>query len=74
MQYSEARPMLAAPLLNRQGVAKMLKVSESTVDRLRARGHDPLPALQVGGSVRFDAGAVADWLIRQRKAGVEIAR
>ena len=52
----------------------VIALSESTVDRLRARGNDPLPALQVGGSVRFDAGAVADWLIRQRKAGVEIAR
>lgn len=55
-------------LLPTSDLADWLGVSEATVYRLRDRAEDPLPALKVGGSTRFDQAEVQEWLSRQRRA------
>ena len=46
-------------LLDEVGLAKFLKVSFTTLWRLRKAG---MPYMRVGGSVRYNLRSVLDWL------------
>lgn len=46
-------------VLTQKQVCEWLKISRSTLARLRSRG---LPALRVGSSLRFSRANVSDWL------------
>ena len=49
-------------LLTREQTAGLLNMHERTIDRLRARGE--LPALRIGGLVRFRRSDVEDYVAR----------
>ena len=48
--------------LTKEEIAKLLQVSQRTIDSLRQKG---LPYFNVGRSVRFDKDDVVTWLRRQ---------
>jgi len=48
-------------------VAKILSVSERQVYKLAAL--EELPCFRVGGAIRFDPSAIADWIRRSSVAG-----
>jgi excisionase family DNA binding protein len=55
------------PLIGVERVAEMLSVPLSWVYRRTAKGHpDPLPAIKVGGLLRFDPDELEAWLERHR--------
>lgn len=58
---------MTAPLLTRNDLASLLRVSARTLDRHRATGDilDPLPG---PGQPRWDAGEVAAWIEAGRPA------
>jgi excisionase family DNA binding protein len=47
-------------------VARFLGVSAKSVYRLVRRKNDPLPAVRVGGQIRFRYSEVVPWAERQR--------
>jgi predicted DNA-binding transcriptional regulator AlpA len=55
MQTTETRLLRAADIATR------LNISPASVFRLAAREHNPLPAVRLGGSIRFDWPAIAKW-------------
>lgn len=56
---------VAAALLDRNGIARALGVSPSTVDKLR---REALPYIMLGDSPRFEPAACIEWL-RENRAG-----
>ncbi len=56
----------ALELLKPEQVAKMFKVSKSNVYALAAKGK--LPAIKIGGSLRFRPSTLLEWVQRQEKA------
>ena len=46
-------------ILTREQLAKLLQVTEKTVDRLRKEG---MPFFKVGANIRFDKEEVLKWL------------
>lgn len=46
-------------------VAEYLKIKETTVYSLAAKGE--IPAFKVGGSWRFDKGDLEQWIAKQKK-------
>lgn len=57
-------------LLTVDDVAALLKVRRSWIyERTRRRGSDRLPHVKLGKYVRFELGAVREYLAQQRKAG-----
>jgi excisionase family DNA binding protein len=61
---NQAQPgiRLSEPLLTAKDVATLLAVSRSSVYEYARRRHNPLPALRIGGHVRFHSSAVGRWL------------
>lgn len=57
-------------ILTREELAKILKVTDRTVDRLRKDG---MPYFKVGASVRFDKAKVLEWLNRQQNSREVVA-
>jgi len=56
-------------LLTVEEVAALLKVKRSWVyERIRARKGEKLPHVKLGHYVRFEKGAVEEYIRRQRKA------
>lgn len=55
---------MADEILTREELAKLLKVTERTIDRLRKEG---LPWYRVGANVRFDKEKVLKWLEQNNK-------
>jgi len=62
----DARQALGDPLLSIAEVARLLKLSAKSVQRLAARGS--LPCYRIGRLVRFSPGDVFRWL-EARKEG-----
>jgi excisionase family DNA binding protein len=57
-----------AQILTVEEVAAFLKVPRTWVyERTRSRGEDTLPHFKLGKYLRFDPGAVMDYLERQRR-------
>ena len=46
-------------ILTREQLAKILQVTEKTIDRLRKEG---MPFFKVGANIRFEKEAVLKWL------------
>ena len=46
-------------VLTKEGIAKLLKVTERTIDKMREKG---MPSLKVGTKVRFRKEKVMRWL------------
>lgn len=64
---AEHEPAEPAPaLVDRQGLARALSVSLSTVDRVR---HEGCPQVTVGDSPRFRVQAVVEWLQARTNGG-----
>lgn len=51
-------------ILTRDQLAKLLQVTEKTVDRLRKEG---MPFFKVGTNIRFEKEAVLNWLKEKGK-------
>lgn len=51
-------------LLNKQEIAKELRLSVSMVDKLMKQG---LPFIKIGKSVRFDCEQVKKWVLQRSK-------
>jgi len=50
-------------ILTKKELAKLLKVTVRTIDRLRGEG---MPSFKVGNQVRFDKEDVKDWLKKNK--------
>ena len=60
-------PDLASqPLVDAEHVAELLAVQRRRVYELARRSQDPLPALRIGGALRFALADVEAWVARQR--------
>ena len=46
-------------VLTKEGIAKLLKVTERTIDKMREKG---MPSFKVGTKVRFRKEKVIQWL------------
>jgi excisionase family DNA binding protein len=59
-------------VLTRSELAKLLKVTDRTIDNLRKEG---MPFFRVGVNIRFNKVKVLDWLEQrsQRKSSEEVA-
>ena len=55
---------LDRPLITRDEVAEILRVTRSYLDSAALRGDGP-PFFRVGRAIRYDRQRVADWLISQ---------
>ena len=62
---ADERGQCASWLLDREGLARAISTSTSTVDRLRREG---LPVILVGDSPRFDTHEVVEWLKNRTRA------
>jgi excisionase family DNA binding protein len=60
-----------SPFLTRREVAAYLRISQSTLCRMAKNGR--LPALKIGGSMRYERATVERMLERERAAGAELA-
>ncbi len=58
----------ATPFLTTKAVAAYFQVSVRTIRRWQRGGHLPAP-LQIGGSLRWRASDIHEWLMRGRPAG-----
>lgn len=56
--------LLEEDILTKEDLAKLLKVTVRTIDRLRKEG---LPFLKVGNQIRFDKSDVINWLKKNGK-------
>ena len=61
---------MESEILTKDELAKMLKVTIRTLDRLRSEG---LPSIKVGNQVRFIEKDVLEWLKSQRKSRKVVA-
>lgn len=61
---ADQRQDVAPVLIDRNGVARALGISPSTVDRLR---RDGLPCVLIGDSPRFLAAECVSWLLENRR-------
>ncbi len=52
-------------ILTKNELSEILKVTEKTIDRLRAKG---LPSFKVGTKVRFNKAKVIEWLENQNNS------
>jgi excisionase family DNA binding protein len=59
----EVAPLVIQPLGRHKHVEKLLDVSPNTVDKLIKEG---LPAIRLGGQLRFDLEAVRAWALRRQ--------
>lgn len=57
-------------ILTKGELAKLLKVTERTIDNLRKEG---MPYFKVGNNVRFDKVKVFEWLNRERNSREVVA-
>jgi hypothetical protein len=53
-------------LLDRNGAAKFLNISLTTLDLLSKRGEDPIPYRRLGDSKRFCRVELREWFLRQK--------
>jgi excisionase family DNA binding protein len=60
-----------SPFLTRREVAAYLRVSQSTLCRMAKSGS--LPALKIGGSMRYERATVERMLEKERAAGDVLA-
>jgi excisionase family DNA binding protein len=57
--------MLDRPLITRDEIANILRVTRSYLDSAALKGKGP-PFFRVGRSIRYDRAIVAEWLANQR--------
>jgi excisionase family DNA binding protein len=50
---------LTEKLIDTNELAELLRVSISTISRLRKKG---MPAMKIGGSIRFDPLKIKEWM------------
>ncbi|MDP1795970.1 MAG: helix-turn-helix domain-containing protein [Planctomycetaceae bacterium] len=65
--------MNAPPLLTTKDVAHYCQVSVRTIRRWRRGGHLPAP-LQIGGSLRWRAADLQEWLVCRNQDGITAAQ
>jgi predicted DNA-binding transcriptional regulator AlpA len=65
---------LQEPLLNERETAKLLRVSVQLLRKWRAKGMGPEYSKLGGKLVRYDPGALIQWIAHERSTGPETAR
>lgn len=58
-------------LLTEKEVMGLLKISPSTLYRLRKQKVDPLPFLKIGGGYRYDGAQIRRWMERQAQRAMK---
>ncbi|KJS67022.1 MAG: hypothetical protein JL50_10820 [Peptococcaceae bacterium BICA1-7] len=62
MYTDEGRWTMENEVLTRAELAKLLRVNERTIDRLRKNG---MPYMKVGSNIRFQWSKVLEWIDEQ---------
>jgi predicted DNA-binding transcriptional regulator AlpA len=65
--------MATKPLRDTAWLAQRLSISETTIERLRAKGGSDLPPfLNIGRSIRYDTDVVESWCAKRLQAQTQI--